>query len=275
MEDLDAGRVRPEYFDTQLRWLGLDWDEGPDVGGPHAPYTQSERTGLYDDAIARLAGDGLVYECFCSRREIAAAASAPHEGEEGPRYPGTCRDLSPSQIDDRRARSASALRFRTPAGTITFSDAVQGDVVVDPAAEVGDFVIRRRDGAAAYQLAVVVDDAAMGVTHVLRGADLLSSTARQIMLYRAMGLAEPAWIHAPLLRDADGDRLSKRHGPESLRDLREGGVRPEWVVGWLAASCGLLPSPAEVSAADLIPGFGVDVIHDPSECHPERSQGPP
>ena len=258
VEDLDAGRVRPGIMETQLdelRWLGLDWDEGPDVGGPFAPYVQSARTALYDDALRRLAERGLLFECTCSRRDIAQAASAPHAGEEGPRYPGTCRasrlpaDL-PSYLAHDRGRVA--IRMRTEPERIAFDDGVMGPVAFDPA-EGGDFVVRRKDGAAAYQLAVVVDDAAMAVTHVVRGADLLSSTARQLLLYRALERTPPAFLHVPLLLGADGERLAKRHGALSLGELRAEGVAPERVVGWLAATCGLAEEGEEADPRALLP----------------------
>lgn len=265
MEDLDAGRVRERYYETQLRdlrWLGLDWDEGPDVGGPNAPYLQSERRDRYRAALERLGEAGSLYDCFCSRREILEAASAPHGAdEEGPRYPETCLRLSPDDVARRQGeRAPSALRFRTPPGEVSFHDLIQGEVAFDPAAEVGDFVVRRKDGVAAYQLAVVVDDAAMGITHVLRGADLLPSTARQILLYRALDLTEPVWIHVPLMVGQDGERLAKRHGAPSLRDLRESGVEPARVVGLLARSCGLLAGEEDALPSELLPGFSLDLL---------------
>jgi glutamyl-tRNA synthetase len=261
MEDLDAGRVRPEFYRSQLqdlRWLGLDWDEGPDVGGPHAPYLQSERQDAYEAALDRLAEMGRLYSCFCTRREIASAASAPHMGDdEGPRYPGTCARSDPTELQRRRGRSA-ALRFRTPERTVEFDDLLQGHIRFSPAAEVGDFVVRRKDGVAAYQLAVVVDDADMEITHVVRGADLMSSTARQILLYEALGLTPPLWVHVPLLLGPDRERLAKRHDAPSIRQLRERGVDPEYLVGWLAASCGILNEARPAPPAELLGSFSVD-----------------
>jgi glutamyl-tRNA synthetase len=263
VEDLDRGRVRPGIMEAQLadlRWLGIDWDEGPDVGGPNAPYLQSERQERYEEALDRLAEQGLLFSCFCSRKEIAAAASAPHGPEdEGPRYPGTCRELGPAELTRFRGRNA-AVRFRTPTESVRFRDLLQGSAEFRPADETGDFVVRRKDGVAAYQLAVVVDDAAMGITHVLRGADLLSSTARQLVLYRALQLDPPQWIHVPLLLGPDGERLSKRHGAVSLREMRKGGVRPETVVGWLAASCGLAEPGEELAPAALVERFDLSLI---------------
>jgi glutamyl-tRNA synthetase len=258
VEDLDFGRVRAGVMEAQmaeLRWLGLDWDEGPDLGGPHAPYVQSRRQDLYRDALERLARGGVLFECFCSRKEILAAASAPHEDEtEGPAYPGTCRTVDPAELS-RPRRGPGALRFITAAGDVAFVDLLQGPVSFSPARAVGDFVVRRKDGVAAYQLAVVVDDAAMQMTHVVRGADLLSSTARQILLYRALGLQPPEWLHVPLLLDADGQRLAKRHGATTLGELRARGVPPARVVGWLAASAGLIPAGEEAATRDLVPFF--------------------
>jgi len=263
VEDLDVGRVRAGVMETQLdelRWLGLDWDEGPDIGGPHPPYLQSARTALYDDALRALAARGLLFECSCSRKDIAAAASAPHAGDEGPRYPGICRERrvdpsAPSLMAHGRGRAA--LRFRVEPGEVCFDDLLQGRCCFAPAEETGDFVARRKDGAAAYQLAVVVDDAAMGITHVVRGGDLLSSTARQLLLYRALGLAEPRFLHVPLMLGADGERLAKRHGSVSLGELRARRVPPERVVGWLAATCGLAAEGESVSARELVPRFSV------------------
>ena len=268
MEDLDFGRVRPGVAEQQLddlRWLGLDWDEGPEIGGPYAPYTQSERQALYDAALENLAAQGLLYACTCTRREIAAAASAPHSPEdEGPRYPGTCRDAD-------RPPAGAALRFRTPPGAVEFHDVIQGHQTFAPADEVGDFVVRRKDGTAAYQLAVVVDDAAMAITHVLRGADLLPSTARQILLYHALGLSTPVWIHAPLLLAPGGTRLAKRDRAVTIAEAREASVNSQAVVGWLAATCGLAEIGEKISADEVATRF--DLSRIPS--HPTPAASPP
>jgi len=249
IEDLDRPRERPGMAQRQLAelfWLGIDWDEGPDPQtgvdeGARGPYRQSKRTKLYDDALGRL--DGLAYECFCSRAEIAAAASAPH-GDEGPRYPGTCANLSSDQRSERRRTRAPAFRFRAPAGAVRFEDEIQGPQEIDVQAETGDFVLQRADGIHAYQLAVVVDDAAMGISQVLRGADLLSSTARQILLYRALGLQMPRWAHAPLVVSASGERLAKRDRALSLDSLRARNVDPGRIVDalWrLSGQAAVLP----------------------------------
>jgi glutamyl-tRNA synthetase len=260
VEDLDRPRVRPGLearILEELRWLGLDWDEGPDVGGRRGPYRQSERLDRYRLALERLRGAGLVYPCFCSRAEVAAAALAPHgPGDDGPRYPGTCRDLSSAE----RAARPPAWRFRVPEGAVAFADGLRGPQSVDVAAEVGDFVVARADGVPAYQLAVVVDDAAMEVTDVVRGDDLLPSTARQILLYRALGAEPPRFAHVPLVVGPDGERLAKRHGALSLGELRERGADPRAVCALLAALSGLAPPGTVCSPHDLVPGFRLERV---------------
>lgn len=245
VEDLDRPRVRPGLAQRQLdelAWLGITWDEGPDIrtgrdAGARGPYWQSRRDASYEAAIRRL-GDH-VYECFCSRSEIAAA-SAPHgPQDDGPRYPGTCARLTAAQRAERRRTRSPALRLRVPPGPVGFTDELQGPQQFDPSASVGDFVLRRADGIFAYQLAVVVDDAAMGVTQVLRGDDLLPSTARQIVLYRLLGLHEPRWAHAGLLVGDSGERLSKRDRSSSLSALRTSGRDAREIVARLCAASGL------------------------------------
>ncbi len=252
VEDLDTQRVVAGVEDRlldELRWLGLDWDEGP--------VRQSERAASYSFAIRRLLDEGKAFECACSRAEIARAASAPHVGEEGARYPGTCRDRAPG-VAARRAAAAgrtTAIRFKSAGERIRFTDLVRGDV--DPLGEAGldDFVIQRVDRIAAYQLAVVVDDAAMRVTHVLRADDLLDSTPRQLALYRALGLEAPVFAHVPLVLAPGGDRLAKRNRPLAVGDLRAAGVVPATIVGMLAASAGLVPHGTQVAAKDLVAAF--------------------
>jgi glutamyl-tRNA synthetase len=226
MEDLDRDRVIPATHAAildDLRWLGISWDEGPDVGGPASPYVQSERTALYAAAIAELAARDHVYLCDCSRAEIARAASAPHAGEEGPRYPGTCR---PHGMRARAFRRPPAVRLAVPegaAGRVAIADAVLGRIEENVGETTGDFVLRRGDGVFAYQLAVVVDDLAMGITEVVRGADLAASAPRQIVLARLLGGTPPAFAHMPLLLGADGARLAKRARGMTLRDQRAAG----------------------------------------------------
>lgn len=223
-EDLDRGRARPEFvqaFLEDLAWFGLEWQEGPDVGGPCGPYHQSERLAIYREAFARLKARGLVYPCACSRQDVLRALQAPHAGEEEPVYPGTCRDLTvPPQ-------GKINWRFRLPpSGNVVFEDGGFGRQSFRAGTDFGDFIVWRHDDLPAYQLACVVDDAAMGITEVVRGADLLASTARQLLLYRALGLHPPAFHHCPLMTDERGIRLAKRHDALSLRELRRQGARP-------------------------------------------------
>ncbi len=232
-EDLDPQRSRKEFVDAMiedLHWLGCRWVEGPDVGGPHAPYNQSERSPQHRSTRDRLIASGHVYPCVCSRRDILNAIAAPHEGEEEPVYPGTCRSLKPSDVKDRRV----CWRFRVPDGEVVdFTDGHSGPQRFVAGRDFGDFVVWRQDQIPSYQLAVVADDAAMGITEVVRGEDLLMSTARQLLLYRALGLKPPAFFHCPLVRDDSGQRLAKRHDALSLRALREAGKSPEEIRdGW-------------------------------------------
>jgi len=230
IEDLDAARSRPELGEAllaDLGWLGLGFDG--------APVFQSQRLGLYRAALDRLRQTGRVYPCFCTRSEIARAVSAPHgPGDDGPRYPGTCLALTPDQIAERGRTRPPAWRFRPREGLTEVHDLLHGTVVQDVAREVGDFVVLRNDGVPSYQLAVVVDDADTGVTHVLRGDDLLDSTPRQIQLCEALELPVPTYAHVPLLLGPDGKRLAKRAGTPSLADLRERGVPSDRLLGLLA-----------------------------------------
>jgi glutamyl-tRNA synthetase len=264
IEDADLLRARPGMEARvleELRWLGLDWDEGPDVGGPRAPYRQSERMEGYAAALERLRRDGLAYPCFCSRAEVAAAALAPHgPGDEGPRYPGTCRDLSPGEVARLGRERKPAWRFRVPPGAVSFEDRVRGAQCFDVSALVGDFVVMRADGVPAYQLAVVVDDAAMEITEVVRGDDLLASTARQLLLYRALGAAPPSFAHVPLVVGPDGERLAKRHAALSLGELRQRGADPQAVIGLLAALSGLAPPGGRADPRGLVAGFRIEGV---------------
>jgi glutamyl-tRNA synthetase len=264
VEDLDTGRVVPGAETSlidELTWLGLDWDEGPDVGGPCAPYRQSERAPLYAQAIDRLVQSGQAFLCACSRADVARAATAPH-GEEGPRYVGTCRDLDPAGVQARAQAQGRrpSVRFRGEGRCLPFDDGLHGPVDPLGAEGLDDFVIGRADGAAAYQLAVVVDDAAMGITQVVRGDDLLSSTPRQLALYQALGLAAPDFVHVPLVLSPAGDRLAKRTRPRALADLRAAGLAPEAIVGALAASAGLCPSGYRGNPREFLRGFLIDRV---------------
>ncbi len=257
VEDLDRPRVVPGAERRQLEdlaWLGLDWDEGPDRGGPHAPYRQSERGEHYQAAIAALARRNLVYLCDCSRADIARVASAPHPGDEGPRYPGTCRDHGRGPREWKRP---PAVRLRVPDRDVVVHDALQGEVRQNVWRTVGDFVLRRGDGVHAYQLAVVVDDLAMGVTEVVRGTDLLASAPRQALLAELLGGTPRGFAHLPMIVGPDGTRLAKRGGDVTLRELRAAGTSAETVVGRLAYALGLADAGAR-SARALLARFDRD-----------------
>jgi glutamyl-tRNA synthetase len=245
IEDIDRPRVVPGAAAGLCRdyeWLGLDWDEGPAF--------QSSREEAYERALARLEVAGLVYPCTCSRKEIAGIASAPH-GEEGPRYPGTCRN-------GVRKHQPSAMRFVFDDPSPGFEDALWG---LYPERQVGgDFVLRRADGVWAYHLAVVVDDAEAGITEVIRGADLLSSTPRQIALYRALGYRVPGFAHVGLVLDRSGGRLSKRHGATAIEELRQTGRSAEEIIGLLAHSLGLTATAAPIRAEELVSAFELSEI---------------
>jgi len=258
IEDLDQARAAPGAGDgivRDLRWLGLDWDNELTPG-----FVQSSRFATYAEAIRDLAARGLVYPCYCSRRELREIASAPH-GHTGPIYPGTCRSLTPRQRSDRERIKRPALRLAVEPGTaIGFNDIVAGEVTERIAETSGDFIIARADGVPSYQLAVVLDDIAMGISHVLRGDDLLPSTPRQILLHRLFGAEPPAYAHVPLIYGPDGARLAKRHASISIAELRGAGHAPERITGWLAWSCGLRATPAPCTPSELIGEFSAGLL---------------
>ena len=231
-EDLDPQRCRPEFVSAMLEdlhWLGLHWTEGPDCGGPYAPYSQSQRREHYLAAWRKLRDAGAIYPCTCSRKDLAQAASAPNDADDEPIYPGHCR----SRVDAAQFIEPIGVnwRFRVADGDqVTFTDLHLGPQRFVAGRDFGDFVVWRRDDVPAYQLAVVVDDAAMRITEVVRGADLLKSTARQMLLCRALGTSIPDYFHCDLVLDQDGVRLAKRHDALSIRHLREKGWRPEEVL---------------------------------------------
>ena len=241
MEDLDPDRSRTEYASAaleDLRWLGIDWDEGPDLGGPFGPYAQSERHEIYLQAWKKLFHGGYIYPCRCSRKDLTAAISAPHEGtglaqdpDDEPIYPGTCRPSRTGEgfleISSKLADGPSQMnwRFRIPDNaTIEFDDVNLGPQKFIAGIDFGDFLVWRRDNSPSYQLACVADDFAMRISEVVRGADLLKSTARQILLNRALGYANPAWFHCELVVDDKGTRLAKRTDALSIRELRRKGM---------------------------------------------------
>ena len=264
IEDLDTQRCPRVFADAiidDLAWLGLAAD------GPQPPVYQSERAEIYQHYYDILACRGLVYPCFCSRSQLHAA-SAPHRSDGQVIYAGTCRSLTPAEAAERRKTRAPAWRVQVPDETIAFTDGHLGPYAENLARDCGDFYLRRADGVFAYQLAVVVDDARMGVTEVVRGADLLSSTARQLYLYRLLGLPAPKFAHCPLLLAPDGRRLSKRDGDQSLENLRAKYTAQE-IVGRLAFAYGLQPEPAPRTPESLIPDFSWDKVPKQDICLPE------
>jgi glutamyl-tRNA synthetase len=256
IEDIDSPRIKPgadRQIMDDLRWLGLDWDEGP--------YYQTKRLHLYEQALVKLQNQEFVYPCTCTRSDIEEAASAPHAEHEGPAYPGTCAGRR--AVDARNLDRPFAWRFRSSLNQATFVDGVAGPVTV-PLSQAGDFVVWKSSGTPAYQLAVVVDDAAMGVTEVVRGDDLIPSTPRQLQLYASLGLSAPCFAHVPLVVGPDGRRLAKRHGDTRLAALREQNVQPEALLGLLAWSCGWLPAIEPIALAGLLPLFRWETIPRPS-----------
>ena len=255
IEDLDHPRDKPgaaAQAVEDLRWLGFDWDE---------EYVQSERREVYRAALHRLVDAGLAYPCICSRRDVEAAQSAPHDGEQL-RYPGTCRGRFASWDDAFAAKGAAPCwRFRTPPGmVVAFDDIFAGRVEQDVEAALGDFPLARDPDGAGYTLAVVVDDATMGVTEVVRGDDLLAATPAQMLLQRALGLPTPAYCHVPLMVGPDGRRLAKRHGDTRIASCRRAGLAPEAVIGRLAATCGWAERGESVSLEALLPRFDLATI---------------
>jgi glutamyl-tRNA synthetase len=230
-EDLDATRFKMEFVDAMLedlRWFGFEWSEGPDVGGKFAPYNQSERMNFYRIALEKLRERNFIYPCTCSRKDILAATRAPHANDDDePIYPGTCRTKF-SSANSNLPSAKFNWRFRVPdRETISFNDGNFGEQKFTAGKDFGDFVVWRGDDVPAYQIACVVDDAAMEISEAVRGADLLVSTARQILIYRALGLTPPEFFHCALMLDEKGERLAKRHDVLSLRKLRELGETPE------------------------------------------------
>jgi glutamyl-tRNA synthetase len=261
VEDLDRSRVRPGIEERQLadlRAIGIDWD-GPVL-------RQSERMGLYEEAVARLDDEGLLYPCYCTRKEIRAAVSAPHGIPAADRYPGTCQELTGAERAERAAAGRPpALRVRAGGTRVAFEDRLLGH----QEGETDDFVVRRNDGVPAYQLAVVVDDAAQGVGEVVRGADLVDSTPRQILLTRLLGLPVPRYAHVPLVLGPDGERLAKRHGAVTLEDLVARGDGPGDVLAWMARSLGLAGPGEKPAIEDLLARFDPDRLpREPTEWDP-------
>jgi glutamyl-tRNA synthetase len=261
LEDLDGPRIRPEDIDKaieDLQWLGLDWDEGP--------FLQTPRADRYQEVFTSLLKADLIYPCTCSRKDVESAASAPHPGDEGPVYPGTCR----GRWKDPKAAAAEigvepCWRFKVDSDLVVeWQDRFAGPRRVEVARELGDFVVWKKGGGPSYQLAVVVDDADQGVDEVLRGDDLLPSTARQVLLWEFLGPSVPSFAHVPLVVGRDGRRLAKRHGDTTLALLREKGISSEEVTGLLASWSGLVEVPGPLRPCDLLDGFDLaKVPRDP------------
>jgi glutamyl-tRNA synthetase len=241
IEDTDVSRVKPEYIASAqetLRWLGLDWNEGPGVGGPYGPYQQSQRLPIYSDWLAKFLESGRAYYCYCSPEELAERRAAARAGEGGPSgYDGHCRDLTPDLVATYQAEGRRpVVRMRMPEGSTTFTDLIRGEITIDHSA-VPDFVLARADGSPLYTLAVAVDDVLMKITHIVRGDDLLSSTPRQLAVYRAMGVPEaefPVFAHLPFVLGLKGEKLGKRYGAASISYYRDEGFLPEALDNYLA-----------------------------------------
>jgi glutamyl-tRNA synthetase len=264
IDDLDGERATRELADAacrDLEWLGLDWDG--------APFVQSEGLGRITVAIERLLRDGHAYACTCTRGDVRQAESAPHEGSAEPRYPGTCRGRFPS-IAEAEAKTGrrAGVRLLVAPGLVRFDNLITKPQAFDVAGSVGDFLVARRSGAPAYQLSVVVDDAAEGVTEVVRGDDLLPSTARQSLLQDALGLPHPQYGHVPLVTNSVGQRLAKREAALGLAELRARGVDPRRIVGWAASSTGLA-APELAHARDFVRAFSLGQIARQRPVAPE------
>ncbi len=261
IEDIDPQRSRSEFTEAlieDLRWLGLDWDEGPDVGGPYGPYAQSARLGEYAGAVKDFLARGLAYPCYCTRKELRGLGGAPQAGDEHETpYSGLCRGLSSLERAEKEAAGRrAAIRMRFPeelyARTMRFTDMALGPQTLSSGRYGADFAIQRSDGVFAYQLAASLDDIAMGITQVLRGADILQSTPRQLLFFALSGANPPEYGHIPLLCDHAGERLAKRHAALALRELRLSGVSPQSVVGFLAFHGGLADSLQPLSCRELL-----------------------
>lgn len=275
VEDTDLARSDRELESSildDLRWLGLDWDEGPDTGGSHAPYRQSERGEIYRQHAQRLTEAGKAYPCYCSPQELEEGKRKALAEGRTPIYEGACRDLTPQQKKAREAEGRRpALRFRVPGGEVAFQDLLRGFVRFPPGA-VGDFIIVRSDGTAGFNFTVVVDDATMGITHVIRGEDHLTNTARHVMLFDALGYPVPVYLHHSLLMGPDGAKMSKRHGATSVREYREMGYLAQALANYLALLSWSPPEGREVlSPEELLHLFDIgDLSSSPAVFDKQR-----
>ncbi len=254
IEDIDSPRVKP--WATQatlddLKWLNLDWDEGPDIGGAHEPYIQTANLELYHPSLQQLIDRDLVYPCTCSRSDVAASASAPHESLEGPIYGGRCSQRSAADAQSL-SPSTYAWRYRATNKELVWKDLSGVEHRANPAKQLGDFIVAKGDKTPAYQLAVIVDDQRMGINQVVRGDDLVPSTFRQLDLFEALGWPAPEYLHVPLIIGTDGKRLAKRHGDSRLSWYREHGWTAERIVGFLAWTIGLIDQPESCTPRELL-----------------------
>ncbi|PKN41280.1 MAG: tRNA glutamyl-Q(34) synthetase GluQRS [Deltaproteobacteria bacterium HGW-Deltaproteobacteria-18] len=263
MEDIDPERSRSHFAEEIMRdlaWLGLDWDEGPDLGGPYAPYTQQERLERYAEVIEALTRLGHTYPCYCTRKELKTMASAPHLEDAGPVYPGTCLQLGAAERMEREAQGRRPSLRLHGGGETRFEDLLHGEIRLGWAECGGDFPLRRSDGVIAYQLAVALDDMDQAINLVVRGADILPCTPRQIYLFKLLHAPAPRYAHVPLLLDHEGVRLAKRHQSLEMRALRDKGVSSKAVAGFLGHLAGLLPERIAATPAEMVSEFAWDKI---------------
>jgi glutamyl-tRNA synthetase len=270
IEDTDRDRSKPEYEEAiirDLQWLGLDWDEGPALGGPYGPYRQTERAPFYRDQLKKLLASGNAYQCFCTHKELEAERSAAQAAGKNYRYSGKCRNLSPKEIETKRGSGQPfSVRLKIKEGATTFKDIIRGDVTVDHA-EIDDFILVRSGGEPTYNFVATIDDALMKITHVIRGDDHLSNTPKQILIYQALGMTPPLFAHIPLILGADHAPLSKRHGANSVGEFKRHGYLPEAMLNYLALLGWSLDGKTELfSKEELIKRFSLERVVKSAAC---------
>ena len=272
IDDLDLPRNQPgsmEQIIDDLRWLGLDWDEGPDIGGPHGPYLQSNRIQHYQAFFLQLQDQNQVFPCICSRKDVQQSPSAPNSGQLETIYPGTCRPSDNASKQGTPHNKPVSWRFLTRNIKIAWQDNVSQPATIELDKTTGDFVIKRKDGLYAYQFASVVDDGLMGITDIVRGADLIDSMPRQLALFDALQFSRPRFLHAPLMKDNLGRRMAKRDGSDSLEQWKSRDRAPERLIGELASSCGLWPTSRPVSCQELLSNLAMqDVVKEMGAVQP-------